>query len=133
MIVEKFFYPLLAYFRDGGPTMIFLSVCSMWMWILAISCISRKDSSGKDLVPQVNTILVLAGVAPLLGLLGTISGMISAFSLLSKGVEVSARELSHAIAEALITTQTGLTVGVLGMFLGHFLMSRVKKKQWIRK
>ena len=70
------------------------------------------------------TIALLATVAPLLGLLGTVSGMVTTFSVIAEFGTGNARALASGISEALITTQTGLVVAVPGLFLASFLIRR---------
>ena len=54
----------------------------------------------------------IANVAPLLGFLGTVSGMISAFAAIAAAEQVSAKLVAKGIQEALITTATGLIIAV---------------------
>jgi biopolymer transport protein ExbB len=70
------------------------------------------------------TIALLAAVAPLLGLLGTVSGMVTTFTVIAEFGTGNARALASGISEALITTQTGLVVAVPGLFLASFLIRR---------
>lgn len=70
------------------------------------------------------TIGLLATVAPLLGLLGTVSGMVKTFTVIAEFGTGNARALASGISEALITTQTGLVVAVPGLFLASFLLRR---------
>ena len=72
-----------------------------------------------------STISVLAAVAPLLGLLGTVSGMINTFQAITIHGTGDPRMLSGGISEALITTQLGLLVAVPVLILHHFLERRV--------
>ena len=72
-----------------------------------------------------STISVLAAVAPLLGLLGTVSGMINTFQAITVHGTGDPRMLSGGISEALITTQLGLMVAVPVLMLHHFLERRV--------
>ena len=65
----------------------------------------------------------LAGVAPLLGLLGTVSGMITTFDTISTAGTGNARLLSGGISEALITTQLGLMVAI-PLLLAHAWLRR---------
>jgi len=55
---------------------------------------------------------LIANVAPLLGLLGTVLGMIDIFDIISRGSMGQAEALSAGIAKALITTVAGLVVGI---------------------
>ena len=66
---------------------------------------------------------MLAAIAPLLGLLGTVSGMITMFQVLSEHGTGNPRLLSGGISEALITTQLGLLVAVPVLF-AHALLTR---------
>ncbi len=76
---------------------------------------------------HINTILVLAAVAPLLGLLGTVAGMIKTFDVIAFFGTGNARAMAGGISEALITTQTGLIVAVPGLILGNFLSRRARR------
>jgi len=61
---------------------------------------------------------MLVGAAPLLGLLGTVLGMLRTFfGLASSGGTETANVVAAGISEALVTTQTGLTVALPGLFL----------------
>ncbi len=67
---------------------------------------------------------VLAAVAPLLGLLGTVTGMIATFDVLAVFGTGNAKAMAGGISEALITTQTGLLVAIPGLYMKGFLDRR---------
>lgn len=69
------------------------------------------------------TIAVLAAIAPLLGLLGTVIGMIETFDVISVFGTGNARAMASGISIAMVTTQTGLVVAVPGL-LSSFLLRR---------
>lgn len=74
----------------------------------------------------VSVLSFLAQVAPLLGLLGTVLGMVDLFiGLQSAGQQVVVSELSSGIWKALLTTAAGLTVAVPALAAHSFLASRV--------
>ncbi len=73
------------------------------------------------------TLNVLAAVAPLLGLLGTVTGMINTFQIITIYGTGDPRMMSGGISEALVTTQLGLAVAVPIMLLHHILDRRVDK------
>ncbi len=75
----------------------------------------------------INTILVMAAIAPLLGLLGTVAGMIKTFDVIAFFGTGNAKAMAGGISEALITTQTGLIVAVPGLILGNFLSRRAQR------
>lgn len=68
-----------------------------------------------------STILVFAAVAPLLGLLGTVTGMISTFDIITEFGTGDPKLLSGGISEALVTTQLGLIVAIPLLLLGNLL------------
>ena len=59
-----------------------------------------------------SAIVVIAAVAPLLGLWGTVTGMISTFEIITEHGTGDPKMLSAGISEALITTQLGLVVAI---------------------
>jgi biopolymer transport protein ExbB len=69
---------------------------------------------------------VLAAVAPLLGLLGTVTGMIDTFDVLAVFGTGNAKAMAGGISEALITTQTGLLVAIPGLYMQGFLERRAR-------
>lgn len=80
--------------------------------------------------PKVDRLLpviaVTAATAPLLGLLGTVTGMINTFKLITLFGTGDAKSLSSGISEALITTEFGLIVAIPSLIL-HAILSRKAK------
>lgn len=71
---------------------------------------------------------LIAATAPLLGLLGTMIGMIEAFQLVALfGDEGGASLLADSIAKALITTAVGLIVALPALFMHHFFKRRLQE------
>lgn len=69
---------------------------------------------------------ITAAAAPLLGLLGTVTGMIKTFQLLTIFGTGDAKSLSSGISEALVTTELGLIVAIPALIL-HGALSRMAK------
>jgi biopolymer transport protein ExbB len=67
----------------------------------------------------------LAAAAPLLGLLGTVSGLIHTFRAMTDFGTGNAQLLSRGISEALIAAQTGLLIAIILILLGQRLEGRV--------
>jgi biopolymer transport protein ExbB len=68
----------------------------------------------------------IAAMAPLLGLLGTVLGMIDIFSAFTgSGMTTNASVLAGGISKALITTAAGLMVGIPAVFFHRFLQRRI--------
>ncbi|MFQ5632969.1 MAG: MotA/TolQ/ExbB proton channel family protein, partial [bacterium] len=70
----------------------------------------------------------VASVAPMLGFLGTVTGMIRAFmEIQSRGGNVDASVLAGGIWEALVTTAVGLAVGILSIMFYNHIQGKVEK------
>jgi biopolymer transport protein ExbB len=78
-----------------------------------------------DLERFLNTLGTIAGVAPLLGLLGTVTGMVKAFNAISSGGLGDPLALSGGISEALLTTVAGLCVAIPAYIAHRYLRGRV--------
>jgi biopolymer transport protein ExbB len=90
----------------------------------------RLEDEGRhvahDLDRFLNTLGSIAGVAPLLGLLGTVTGIIKAFNAIYTGGLGDPRALSGGISEALITTAAGLCVAIPSYIAYRYLRGRVE-------
>ena len=73
-------------------------------------------------------IALTAAAAPLLGLLGTVTGMIKTFNLITIFGTGDAKSLSSGISEALVTTELGLIVAIPALIL-HGLLARMARQK----
>jgi biopolymer transport protein ExbB len=84
-------------------------------------------------IPQLsrylNTLAVIAGAAPLLGLLGTISGMINLFGAVTHYGTGDPKFLAGGISEALITAKTGLAIAIPVLFIHDYLRNKKDRLQ----
>ncbi len=71
-------------------------------------------------------IQALTAVLPLLGLLGTVTGMINTFDVMMVFGNSNARGLASGISVALITTTAGLVTAISGLFFSANLQQRAK-------
>jgi biopolymer transport protein ExbB len=76
------------------------------------------------LMQWVNYLNVFATIAPMIGLLGTVTGMITSFDQLAAG-RSEPQDLAGGIGEAMITTASGLIVGIPAMFCYFFFRSKL--------
>ncbi|MSQ92823.1 MAG: MotA/TolQ/ExbB proton channel family protein [Gammaproteobacteria bacterium] len=78
------------------------------------------EDTGRHVVHELerflNTLGTIAAMSPLLGLLGTVTGMIAAFNAITEAGVGDPRALSGGIGEALITTAAGLMVAIPALF-----------------
>lgn len=83
------------------------------------------DRANHDLQRYLTTLGIVASVTPLLGLLGTVVGMIEVFSALMLAGSGNAQALAGGIAEALITTAAGLSVAIPALMFHRYFLRRV--------
>jgi biopolymer transport protein ExbB len=119
----------IAQIRDGSPL----------GRILAAGLINRHHShevmkeaindAGRHVVAQLerflNTLGTIAAIAPLLGLLGTVLGMIDVFGVIMEAGVGNAGVLAGGISKALITTAAGLSVAIPALMFHRFFDSKV--------
>jgi biopolymer transport protein ExbB len=82
----------------------------------------REAAELERYVPVLGTI---ASVAPLLGLLGTVGGMILTFEVIQSQGMGNVGSLAGGISQALITTFAGLCVGIPALVANRYLLGRV--------
>jgi biopolymer transport protein ExbB len=91
----------------------------------------RLEDTGRHVVHELerylNTLGTIAGISPLLGLLGTVTGIIKAFNAIQAGGAGDPRALSGGIAEALVATAAGLCVAIPSLFAYRYLRGRVER------
>lgn len=86
-----------------------------------------KIEVGK-LEKNLGTLATIAGAAPMIGFLGTVTGMITAFYNMSKaGNNIDPGLLSGGIYEAMVTTAAGLVVGIIAYIGYNVLVSMIDK------
>ncbi len=77
---------------------------------------------------NLSSLATISGAAPMIGFLGTVTGMIQAFiAIAQEEGAVSPKLLSSGIYEAMVTTAAGLFVGILAYLGYNYLVSRVSK------
>lgn len=89
----------------------------------------RLEDAGRKVVQDLERYLgalgTIAAISPLLGLLGTVLGMIRVFSVLTSQGAANPANLAGGISEALITTAAGLIVAIPALIGYRFLRGRV--------
>ncbi len=78
-----------------------------------------------DLERFLNTLGTIASISPLLGLLGTVIGMISVFAAITKHGVGDPTALAGGISEAMITTAAGLTVAIVSLVFYRYFRRKV--------
>ncbi|MBQ4809913.1 MotA/TolQ/ExbB proton channel family protein [Pseudoalteromonas luteoviolacea] len=93
---------------------------------LLIATLSKHKASNEK---YIGVIATCAAVAPLLGLLGTVSGMIHTFMMMNVFGSGDASVVSGGISQALITTELGLIVAIPSLVISALLTRKVKSFQ----
>jgi len=89
---------------------------------------SATDKEVRNLSSYIQALATIGNIAPLLGLLGTVIGMIKAFMVIQQmGGKVNAALLAGGIWEAMLTTALGLAVALPTMVAHSYLVARIDK------
>jgi biopolymer transport protein ExbB/TolQ len=141
---------LWAWFAGGGYTMIALGAVSAVLCFLIaermlasgalMRAIRRRPTAGEHDAPgamewaglrRMGLIRACVVVAPLLGLLGTVTGIVETFQSILQGGYVT--EMSRGIYKALRTTQYGLVIAACGLLGEQMLLRRLDKLASLRR
>jgi biopolymer transport protein ExbB len=78
---------------------------------------------------NISFIKMLVAMCPLLGLLGTVTGMIAVFDVMAETGTGNARLMASGISMATIPTMAGMVAALSGLYFGSLLESKAKKEQ----
>jgi len=70
----------------------------------------------------------LVPLAPLLGLIGTVSGMLEVFDSMALRGSADARTMASGVSHAMICTMTGLAVSITGLYPVHYFRTRARRE-----
>jgi biopolymer transport protein ExbB len=90
---------------------------------------SVRASEVQPFTRDLKVMKIFVSAAPLVGLLGTVTGMLSTFEALASGsgAEKTVGMIASGISEALITTETGLVIALPGLFLQYYLKGKLDR------
>ncbi len=89
---------------------------------------NATENEVRNLSTYIQALATIGNIAPLLGLLGTVVGMIKAFMVIQQmGGKVNAAVLAVGIWEAMLTTALGLCVALPTMVAHSYLIARIDK------
>lgn len=88
------------------------------------------EQAGRQEIPKIRSFLpalgTIASVAPLLGLLGTVVGMIEVFSIISQEASVNPSKLAGGISQALVTTAFGMVIAMPTLAAYNYFIAKVQ-------
>jgi len=94
------------------------------------SMVKAMESAGAEKVKEMRSYMsvldTMITVAPLLGIFGTVTGIITSFDLLGAGGIENPQAVTAGIAQALITTAAGLGIAILSVFPYNYFNARVE-------
>ena len=140
------------FIATGGDVLYFVAAALFFMWVLMIerywyltSVIARWDArqdttswyahrirdawisqASDDLNARMLIIRTLVAMCPLIGLLGTVTGMISVFETMATQGTSNARLMAAGISMATIPTMAGMVAALSGLFISSRLEAKVK-------
>lgn len=83
-----------------------------------------------ELMPRLEgtlpTIAIIGSLLPMLGLLGTVTGMINVFEVIALQGTGDPQEMAHGISQALLTTASGLIIAIPVIFSHHLLVRKLR-------
>jgi len=89
------------------------------------AAISRLNAGMTGNLPLMQ---VLVPLSPLLGLIGTVSGMLEVFDSMALRGSADARTMASGVSHAMVCTMTGLAVSISGLYPVHYFRSRAKRE-----
>ena len=98
------------------------SWCARQIRLAMISQLNGAMTTGFPLLQ------VLVPLSPLLGLIGTVSGMLEVFDSMALRGSADARTMASGVSHAMICTMTGLAVSITGLYPVHYFRSRARRE-----
>ncbi len=127
LILERYWYFLRVYPRARSQT------AGQWRarmerrsWVARRVRAMLIDRAHGQMGMTLPLIQVLISMCPLLGLLGTVTGMIEVFDIMALKGTADARAMAAGVSRATIPTMAGMVVGLSGLFFINRFRSRVK-------
>ena len=148
--MPEFAQEMMAVLQAGGILMLALAALAFTIYWVALDTLARLRQTTRNGLAEFHervkalgtegfeldsltffherkTLLqVLTTTAPLLGLLGTVMGMLSTFSGLADSRGDMFDQVAAGISEAMITTETGLIIAIPALFLLMFIEGRIR-------
>lgn len=84
---------------------------------------------GQKLSENISNIKMLVALCPLMGLLGTVTGMIAVFDVMAETGTGNARLMASGISMATIPTMSGMVAALSGLYFGNLLETKAKKEK----
>lgn len=129
LIVERYWYLLVIYPRDRAAWLGGWGARGDHRSWAAHKIRERMISeAGAAAGARLGLIKTLVAVAPMLGLLGTVTGMVEVFDVMALTGASNARAMASGVAKATLPTMAGMVVSLSGLFFAAQLERRAKRE-----
>jgi biopolymer transport protein ExbB len=106
-----------------------LSTDDRWRWYQGHAIRDQLISEARQSAEQnVELVKTLVAIAPMLGLLGTVTGMVEVFDVMAISGSSNARAMSAGVSKATIPTMAGMVSALSGLFLSNYIERMAKNK-----
>ena len=129
LIIERIWFYSLEYKKHRNR------VVSAWearaerkSWYAHKIRIAMISEVSHNLFQGVNLIKTLVALCPLVGLLGTVTGMIDVFDVMGSQGSSNARAMAAGVSKATIPTMAGMVAALSGVFLSTYIERRAKRE-----
>lgn len=130
LIIERFVYFKTEFLEDRRK------VVDQWMsrperssWYAHKIRQAEISKISTKLKQNISVIKMLVALCPLMGLLGTVSGMIAVFEVMAQTGTGNARLMASGISMATIPTMSGMVAALSGLYFGSLLEAKAKREQ----
>jgi biopolymer transport protein ExbB len=127
LIIERFWYFRAIFKKDKGD------VLTVWenrkerkSWYAHKIRIALISQVRQNMNQNVGMIKTLVAICPLVGLLGTVTGMIDVFEIVALLGSGNARAMASGVSKATIPTMSGMVAALSGLFIVSYLERKVK-------
>jgi biopolymer transport protein ExbB len=127
-IIERLWYFRMVFRKD------FRRVVDTWearnerrSWYAHKIRIGMVSEVRENLRENVNTIKTLVALCPLVGLLGTVTGMIEVFDVMAVMGSGNARAMAAGVSKATIPTMAGMVAALSGVFMSTYIERKAKR------
>jgi biopolymer transport protein ExbB len=113
----------------GNPVVLAIIALALFCYVVEVDLLlGNRDAQWKRRAGTwLGVLPILLSALPLLGLLGTITGLLTTFRAMARSNELNQAYVSNGIAEALITTLLGLIMVIPGLLLCSWLRRRYRE------
>ncbi len=129
LIVERYWYFAMVLPKQAAQLQAqWLARSDRTSWCarqIRTAMISRLNSAMTTGFPVMQ---VLVPMSPLLGLIGTVSGMLEVFDSMALRGNADARSMASGVSAAMICTMTGLAVSITGLYPVHYFRTRATRE-----